>query len=71
MGQPRLNHVTVTAVHRGKIEQLDVDKEYCTTITVIFVMARKKKVCALAPPTAADRSYSDGDASDVDESTSR
>jgi len=34
-------------------------------------MARRKKVCASAPPTAADRLYSDGDASDVDESTSR
>ena len=26
MGQPRLNHVMVTAVHRGKIEQFNVDK---------------------------------------------
>ena len=46
MGQPRLNHVMVTAVHRGKIEQLNVDK-----IMTEFVLRndeRRKNICCSA-----------------------
>ena len=45
MGQPRLNHVMVTAVHRGKIEQFNVDK-----IMTEFVLRNDERRKTFAVP---------------------
>ena len=45
MGQPRLNHLMVTAVHRGKIEQLNISK-----IMTDFIVRNDERIKTFSIP---------------------
>ena len=47
MGQPRLNHVMVAVVHRGKIEQLNVDNIITEFASRNY--ERRKNICYSSP----------------------